>query len=244
MEPRIEATRSLPLRHRLTRLIALCSGLTALLCMLAVVGTGWWLQEGRAREENTEVARTLSYALQAAVAFEDQRGMADALGILRARPQISGAWVYDAGGRRLAAYGSGTPVPPGAQGGSLWMGRLTASEPVVVDGRSVGTVTIVGQLSQLWKSLLTALVAMSSIRRGNIARHRRWMTRAYLVTLAPVVFRLLLPAWIASGRVPSPDAIALLLWSSWVLPLLLHGVLSNAWTRWWGRTPSMASPAG
>ena len=92
--------------------------------------------------------------------------------------------------------------------------------------------------------LLTALVAMSSIRRGNIARHRRWMTRAYLVTLAPVVFRLLLPAWIASGRAPSPDAIALLLWSSWVVPLLLHGVLSGVWTRWRQRVPSMAAPAG
>ena len=92
--------------------------------------------------------------------------------------------------------------------------------------------------------LLTALVAMISIRRGKVAWHRRWMTRAYLVTLAPVVFRLLLPAWIASGHAPSPDAIALLLWSSWVVPLLLQGVLSSAWTRWRGRALSMAAPAG
>ena len=109
--PLFESFRSLPLRKRLRRLIALCAGLTALLSMLAVVGTGWWLQEGRAREESTEVARTLSYALQAAVAFDDRRGMADAVGILRGRPQTSDAWVYDANGRLLFDFGSGSPVP-------------------------------------------------------------------------------------------------------------------------------------
>lgn len=133
-----------------------------------------------------------------------------------------------------------------------WIGRSYISGMLLACAAAVGLIatspapaaitTAFAGTALAW--LLTALVAMISIRRGKIARHRRWMTRAYLVTLAPVVFRLLLPAWIASGRVPSPDAIALLLWSSWVLPLLLHGVLSNAWTRWWGRTPSMASPAG
>lgn len=90
--------------------------------------------------------------------------------------------------------------------------------------------------------LFTALVAMNGIRRGKVTRHSRWMTRAYLVTLAPVLFRLLLPAWIASGRAPTPDAIALLLWSSWLLPLLLHMVLSFAWAKW-QRVPQSAATA-
>jgi two-component system sensor histidine kinase BarA len=76
---------------RLSRLIAFCAGLTALLCMLAVVGTGWWLQDSRAREESTEIARTLSFALQAPVAFDDRQGITDAMALLRARPQVSGA---------------------------------------------------------------------------------------------------------------------------------------------------------
>ena len=62
-------------------------------CLLTVVGSGLWLQQGRAREEASEVARTLSFALQAPVAFNDQKGMDDALTLLRARPQVSGAWV-------------------------------------------------------------------------------------------------------------------------------------------------------
>ncbi len=155
-----ESFRSMPLRKRLRLLIALCAGLTALLSTLAVVGTGWWLQEGRAREESTEVARTLSYALQAAVAFDDRRGMADAVGILRGRPQTSDAWVYDTNGRLLFDFGNGAPVPPGTQGGSLWSGQLIASEPIVVDGRTVGSVTIVNRVSHLWRALLTALLAI------------------------------------------------------------------------------------
>jgi uncharacterized membrane protein len=85
--------------------------------------------------------------------------------------------------------------------------------------------------------LVTALVAMLGIRRGDVARHRRWMTRAYLVTLAPVSFRLLLPAWIALGNAPSPDVIAVLLWVSWVLPVSLHVV----WVNWPRRSPVMAA---
>jgi signal transduction histidine kinase/CheY-like chemotaxis protein len=158
----VESFRSLPLHKRLRMLIALCAGLTALLSTLAVVGTGWWLQEGRAREESTEVARTLSYALQAAVAFDDRRGMADAVGILRGRPQTSDAWVYDPAGRLLFNYGNGVPVEPGTQGGSLWAGQLIASEPVRVDGRVVGSVTIVNRVSHLWQALLTALVAIAA----------------------------------------------------------------------------------
>ena len=157
----VSQTAALPLRRRLTGLIALCAGLTALLCMLAVVGTGWWLQESRAREESAEVARTLSYALQAAIAFDDRRGMVDALGILRGRPQISGAWVHGADGQLLARYGEGAPPAPGSQDGSLWVGHLSTSEPVVVDGVAVGAVTIVNQLSHLWRSLLSALAAIT-----------------------------------------------------------------------------------
>jgi uncharacterized membrane protein len=69
--------------------------------------------------------------------------------------------------------------------------------------------------------LTTVLVALVAIYRGQVAVHRRWMSRNYLVTLAPISFRMLLPASIAIGLVPSPALIATLLWLSWALPLLL-----------------------
>lgn len=70
--------------------------------------------------------------------------------------------------------------------------------------------------------LCTALVGLVSIRRGRVMQHRRWMIRTYLVTLAPVTFRLLLHTpGIFSVLPPPPAGIAWLLWISWVLPLAL-----------------------
>jgi uncharacterized membrane protein len=68
--------------------------------------------------------------------------------------------------------------------------------------------------------LATALTGVVAIRRGAVERHRRWMVRNYAVTLAPIIFRLLLPGAIAGGLTPSPTLIASLLWCSWVAPLL------------------------
>lgn len=70
--------------------------------------------------------------------------------------------------------------------------------------------------------LTTALFGMVAIRGGTVWKHRRWMIRNYLVTLSPITFRLLLQAQLAMGSAPSPEAIAILLWLSWLLPLLLY----------------------
>jgi signal transduction histidine kinase/ActR/RegA family two-component response regulator len=152
---------NLTLRRRLSRLIAFCAGLSALLCMLAVVGTGWWLQQSRAGEETTEISRTLSFALQAPVAFDDRKGIADALALLRARPQVSGAWVYGSDGRLLGAYGKDAPLRPGADGGSFAAGYLLVSEPVMADAMVVGHLVLVNQLGRLWQALAIALLAIA-----------------------------------------------------------------------------------
>ncbi|WP_259175980.1 DUF2306 domain-containing protein [Xanthomonas campestris] len=70
--------------------------------------------------------------------------------------------------------------------------------------------------------LVVASAGLVAIFRGQVDRHRRWMVRAYVVTLAPVVFRIALYAAVGAGMVPSPGTIAALLWASWAVPLLLH----------------------
>jgi hypothetical protein len=72
---------------------------------------------------------------------------------------------------------------------------------------------------------VTALVAMVAIRLGRIAEHRRWMIRNYLVTLAPVLFRIMLYSYVGAGHAPSPAAIAMMLWLSWLIPQLLYSGL-------------------
>ncbi|MBB3777319.1 uncharacterized membrane protein YozB (DUF420 family) [Xanthomonas campestris] len=93
-------------------------------------------------------------------------------------------------------------------------------------------------------SLVAASVGLVAIRRGRVGRHLRWMVRAYLVTLAPVVFRVVLYAAVGAGVAPSPDTIAALLWASWAVPLLIHMVgsaIANAARR---HVRLSAAPAG
>lgn len=92
--------------------------------------------------------------------------------------------------------------------------------------------------------LVVASVGLVAIRCGRVGRHRRWMVRAYLVTLAPVVFRVVLYAAVGAGVAPSPDTIAALLWASWAVPLLIHKVgsaIANAARR---HVRLSAAPAG
>lgn len=69
--------------------------------------------------------------------------------------------------------------------------------------------------------LSTALAGMVAIRHRRIEVHQQWMVRNYVVSLAPVMFRLMLPAAIALGQAPSSALVAMLLWASWLLPLAI-----------------------
>ena len=151
---------TLPLRCRLSSLIAACAGITALLSLLAVLGSGLWLQKDRAREEASEVVRTLSFALNAPVAFDDRRGIDDALTLLRVRPQVSGAWVYDIRGQLLASYGEGTPVAPREATTGAGAGYLLATEAIRSDGRVIGHVVIAIREARLGQSLAFAIFAI------------------------------------------------------------------------------------
>jgi uncharacterized membrane protein YozB (DUF420 family) len=82
-----------------------------------------------------------------------------------------------------------------------------------------------------WAWLSTSLIGLVAIRRGKVQTHRRWMIRAWLVTLAPITFRVLLHTPGVMALAPPPDMIAYLLWVSWMLPLLLFEVGRRAWPR-------------
>ncbi len=158
---RYPSVEGMPLRRRLTLLIGLCAALTALLCMLAVVASGLWLHKDRAQEESVEVARMLSFALQAPVAFDDRKGIADALDLVRARPQVTSVAVLDPQGSVLATFGDGEALHSDSEHASgLLAGHLHLSEPILADGNVVGRVMVVNQLARQWQALALALVAI------------------------------------------------------------------------------------
>ena len=99
-----------------------------------------------------------------------------------------------------------------------------------------------------WAWLGTALWGLQAIRQGRVPDHRRWMVRSYLVTLAPISFRLMLHApGVFTLVPPPPDGIAWLLWLSWVVPLSAYELAwrSMALQRRWRdrrRGPVLSAP--
>jgi uncharacterized membrane protein len=69
--------------------------------------------------------------------------------------------------------------------------------------------------------LTTALTGLIAIRKGQIRPHRRWMVRNFLVTVSPITFRALLAIPGVMSLAPPPVMIAILLWTSWLLPLMV-----------------------
>ena len=91
---------------------------------------------------------------------------------------------------------------------------LIATSPAPFAIRAAFTATALAWLT-------TALIGVTAVRGGRVPSHRRWMVRNYLVTLAPITFRALIKVPGMMELAPPPVMIPILLWSSWLLPLLI-----------------------
>lgn len=80
-----------------------------------------------------------------------------------------------------------------------------------------------GMLAVAWAT--TAGMAYYAILRRQIAVHKEWMARAYVVTFAFVTFRVMSGVSFAAGLQPIGDVIVTASWASWVLPLLALEVI-------------------
>ena len=171
---------TLPLRRRLSMLLALCAGATALCGFVAVVTAGLWFQQSRVRSASFEIARTVAYAVQAPLAFDDRKALADALAVLRARSEVRGAWAYDSADRLVASYGRlGSGPPPGGSGG-LWQGYLLVEEPVFAGSDKLGRVAICNGLDDVYQTLaleIAAILAGSALGLAVALRLARRVAR-------------------------------------------------------------------
>lgn len=111
-----------------------------------------------------------------------------------------------------------------------WLGRVYLSGMLIALTGAVGLIatspapteirTAFAATALAWSS--TALTALIAIRRGHVLTHRRWMIRNYLVTLSPITFRVMLQVALVMGLMPTPGLIAVMLWLSWSLPVLVY----------------------
>ncbi|MEM8486684.1 MAG: DUF2306 domain-containing protein [Bacteroidota bacterium] len=68
--------------------------------------------------------------------------------------------------------------------------------------------------------LVTGALAFTTIRKGDVAAHRRWMIRNYALTLAAVTLRIYLPVAMVSG-LPFVPAYIAISWLCWVPNVLV-----------------------
>jgi uncharacterized membrane protein len=90
-------------------------------------------------------------------------------------------------------------------------------------------------LAVVW--LFTGVAAFLAIRKGDVAVHRRWMTRNFALTFAAVMLRLYLPAAAVAG-VDFAASYAVIAWLSWVPNLLMAEWLLRRGRRAADRAPA------
>lgn len=77
--------------------------------------------------------------------------------------------------------------------------------------------------------LVTTSLAFVAIRRKNLAQHKQWMIRSYVVTFAFVTFRLFDELLSNRGLVPEHEFYSILAWACWAIPLLItEAVIQSA----------------
>jgi len=77
----------------------------------------------------------------------------------------------------------------------------------------------VGGLALAWVS--TSALAYAAIRRKQLAQHREWMIRSYVVTFGFIFFRIVLDGLTALNWGTSAERSAAASWSCWAVPLLV-----------------------
>jgi uncharacterized membrane protein len=126
-----------------------------------------------------------------------------------------------------------------------WMGRLYATAVLLggLSGFALATMSQGGLPAHIGFALLacawlfTTGSAYVAIRRGDVANHRRWMTRSFALTLAAVTLRIYVPVSLLLG-VPFELGYPAIAWLCWVPNLAI------AEWRFVGRTRGRPAVAG
>lgn len=144
---------------RLAGLLGLGALISALLAMMTMLALASYYVDRDSKAEALQTARGVAFALQAPVSFADGQGIRDAVAVLRARPQILGAWVHDKSGTLLHAAGTAVLRPTRSTQGGLADGWLQVTEPIVVGSDTLGHVTLHVSLADAQRKLQAQALA-------------------------------------------------------------------------------------
>jgi signal transduction histidine kinase len=168
-----------------TTLVALLVAMAAMVAYdLRLYHRGW------IADLNTQ-AELLARTSAAALAFDDERAARENLALLRYRPEVHAAAIYDARGRLFASFSTGEqvfPELPGADGVRIQGGEIVAFRRIVNNREILGTVYLRGEY-ELYERLLgylgiAGLVALAALLVAYGVS--RWLQRAVTRPLAAI----------------------------------------------------------
>jgi PAS domain S-box-containing protein len=143
-----------PIREKLVIITLLTTGTALVLAWVGNMLADSLLYRGYLMRDLTVLARVIADNSTAALVFEDPAAANQILGALKARPHIDGACMYrnagQAGATVFAKYSPNRDFtcPPLDRIGSIHPDRAL-SEPVVLDGRRIGTLVLIFDLEEL-----------------------------------------------------------------------------------------------
>ncbi|HZA33800.1 MAG TPA: CHASE sensor domain-containing protein, partial [Vicinamibacterales bacterium] len=163
----IQWLRDLPIRRKLTTVIAATSAVALVLASGMLLA--WDVVRFRAdlREDLETLTTIIADNTTASLEFNDPAAAAETLGALEAKPQITAAGIYRLNGELFAAYQpTGGPPPPG---GSLTDGlrdlesAVEIVRAIVLNGERIGTIYVRSSLGELYQRLRTRILTVALV---------------------------------------------------------------------------------
>jgi signal transduction histidine kinase/ActR/RegA family two-component response regulator len=184
-----------PIRRRLMRMMLLTSGLVILFSSaLFVTYDVTTFRQGVIRQLET-LGSAIARNSTAALAFQNADDARDVLDAFAVDPHIVSAALYDTSGAQFAAYRNGAParldaVRTGVRHYRFEGGFAVGYEPVMLDGRRLGTLHVRSDLSaitaRIWSFvIITGLViALSALVAWVISRYQQKQISQPILALA------------------------------------------------------------
>ncbi len=139
--------KNLPLQKRLMALMLLTSGAVLLLTCGGFSAYEFLTYRHTTVRQLSTISAIVAENSTAALAFDDAGGAKEILAALKAEPHVVAAALYDANGKLFCIYPEASaagvfPAGPSADGYHFARGFLTGFQPVVQDGKRLGTLYV------------------------------------------------------------------------------------------------------
>ncbi|HEX8012126.1 MAG TPA: ATP-binding protein [Casimicrobiaceae bacterium] len=146
--------RDVSIQRKLTLLTLVTSGVTLVLAGVAYVTYDLLTFRQAMERDRLILAQIVGSNSTAALAFDDPKAGRATLASLSAQPRIVAACLFDKDGKVFATYNRADKGPGAGSGGqdcpAVASGHLAVSQPIILDGETIGTIAIESDLLEFY----------------------------------------------------------------------------------------------